>query len=80
MPEETTIGSGIIECHSLQEVLGGYRHKSFVLTEESDDFLVLYHERDEIGRFYQFNPFIKKEFIWEECQRHLLAHLKAGNK
>ena len=76
----TENGGGIVECHSLQEVLGGYREKDFVLCEESDDFLILYHERDEIGRYYQCDPLLKKEFIWKECQEHLLAHLKAGGK
>ena len=76
----TENGGGIVECHSLQEVLGGYKEKGFVLCEESDDFLILYHEREEIGRFYQTNEFISKDFIQKECRLHLLAHLKAGGK
>jgi hypothetical protein len=76
----TENGGGIIECQSLQDTLGSYKEKGFVLCEESDDFLILYHEREEIGRYYQHNEFISKDFLQKECRQHLLAHLKDGNK
>ena len=71
-----TDNGGIIEAQSLQDTLGAYREKGFVLAEESDDFLVIYHEREEIGRYNQTGEFLSKDFIQKECRNHLLAQVK----
>lgn len=71
-----TESGGIIEAQSLQDTLGDYRHKGFVLAEYADDFLVIYHEREEVGRYNQIGEFLSRDFIQKECRLHLLAHLK----
>ncbi len=72
MKDDTTIGGGIIEAHSLQDSLGEYKGKGFILSEEADHILVLYHWGVEILRVTQTSVFATKEFIQNECKTRLI--------
>jgi len=59
----------------LQSVLAAsldkYIEQGFTLQEESDNFIVLYHEGKEILRALQNSPKITAAFLQCECEAHL---------
>ena len=55
----------------LAAALDKYAWQGFGLKEESDDFLILYHDREEILRARQNNANLTPAFIQCECESHL---------
>ena len=55
----------------LNAALDKYAAQGFELKEEDDDFIVLYHEGEEIIRALQSSHKITAAFLQGECEAHL---------
>ncbi len=51
--------------------LDKYALQGFTLEQYGDDFLVLYHEGEEIRRTHQLSPLNTPAIIQCECEAHL---------
>jgi hypothetical protein len=61
----------------LDKALDKYSLQGFELKEDGDDFLVLYHQDEEVARFTQLGAI--PAFIQTECEMHLsMQHGYAG--